>query len=112
MSSQSARQRVPSVVLFIALFLALSTTALYAAASGAVSDSQPAAAQPARPAPLALPQLTQPLVLRPAVTAHRPAALVPLYISFAALEALDAHSTIAGLGNGAQEANPAMSGLA
>lgn len=110
MSSQSARERVPSVVLFIVLFLALSTTALYAAtAATTASDNQPAAAQPA---PAAEPRLMQPLVLQPTLTMHRPAALVPLYVSFAALEGLDARSTLTGLGHGAQEANPVMSGLA
>jgi Domain of unknown function (DUF5658) len=41
----------------------------------------------------------------------RPPALIPLYGSFIALEALDVHSTRRGLANGAVEANPAMSGL-
>ncbi|HXW04272.1 MAG TPA: DUF5658 family protein [Vicinamibacterales bacterium] len=38
----------------------------------------------------------------------RPAALLPLYVSFGALQALDAHSTSRALSNGAVEANPAM----
>lgn len=36
----------------------------------------------------------------------RPALLPALYVSFAALQAYDAHSTITGLRNGAREANP------
>ncbi len=62
---------------------------------------------------------------RPAITTHvetdasvsvqkterRPSALIPLYASFVALEALDVHSTSRALANGAVEANPAMSGL-
>ena len=42
---------------------------------------------------------------------RRPPALIPLYASFIALEALDVHSTSRALANGAVEANPAMSGL-
>src|SRR5438552_19114659 len=42
---------------------------------------------------------------------RRPPALIPLYASFIALEALDVHSTSRALSNGAVEANPAMSAL-
>ena len=42
----------------------------------------------------------------------RPGALVPLYASFATLQALDAHSTSRALDQGAVEANPMMKGLA
>ena len=38
----------------------------------------------------------------------RPGALVPLYVSFAGLQALDAHSTIRALRSGASEANPLL----
>lgn len=38
--------------------------------------------------------------------------LVPLYLSFAALQALDAHSTFRALDAGGAEANPLMAGLA
>lgn len=44
--------------------------------------------------------------------AARPAPLVPLYLSFAALQALDAFTTIRALDRGAVEANPVMSGIA
>jgi hypothetical protein len=44
--------------------------------------------------------------------AERPAALVPLYVSFAVLQGLDAHSTSESIGRGAVEANPLMKGLA
>jgi hypothetical protein len=37
---------------------------------------------------------------------ERPAALVPLYITFAALQAVDVHSTMSAVGNGGREANP------
>jgi hypothetical protein len=36
----------------------------------------------------------------------RPAALVPLYLTFAGLQALDVHSTMAAVGAGRREANP------
>lgn len=38
--------------------------------------------------------------------------LVPLYISFATLQALDAHTTIHALNHGAREMNPMMQGIA
>lgn len=49
----------------------------------------------------------------PAVRQHerRPAALIPLYASFVALEALDVHSTRYALARGGVEANPAIRGL-
>jgi len=43
---------------------------------------------------------------------HRPAALVPLYVSFGVLQGLDVHWTVRALENGAVEANPLMKGLA
>ena len=43
---------------------------------------------------------------------QRPAALVPLYISFGVLQGLDVHSTLRALETGAVEANPLMQGLA
>jgi hypothetical protein len=46
------------------------------------------------------------------VAQQRPRALVPLYVSFAALQGLDVHSTTRALRNGAVEANPLMKGLA
>jgi hypothetical protein len=42
----------------------------------------------------------------------RPAALVPLYVGFGALQALDAHSTLTSMSNGAYEVNPLMRGAA
>jgi len=44
--------------------------------------------------------------------AKRPAALVPLYFGFGALQALDAHSTLTATQTGAYEANPLMRGAA
>lgn len=48
----------------------------------------------------------------PSDSARRPRILVPLYASFAALQALDAHSTLAALHAGHREANPLMRGIA
>jgi hypothetical protein len=42
---------------------------------------------------------------------HRPAPLVPLYASYASLQALDIHSTIRALQRGAVETNPVMKGI-
>jgi hypothetical protein len=42
---------------------------------------------------------------------RRPDALVPLYVSFCALQVLDAHSTWRALDRGAVEANPALRGV-
>jgi hypothetical protein len=44
----------------------------------------------------------------PAPPSRRPAALVPLYISIASLQALDVDSTFKALGRGGVEANPIM----
>ena len=41
----------------------------------------------------------------------RPAALPALYVSFAVLQGLDAHSTLSAVGAGRTEANPALRGL-
>ena len=43
--------------------------------------------------------------------ARRPALLVPLYVSFAAMQVLDITSTQHALANGGVEGNPAMSGI-
>lgn len=45
---------------------------------------------------------------QPRVT--RPAALLPLYVSFGALQAADAHSTMRAMGRGSVELNPLMMG--
>jgi uncharacterized protein DUF5658 len=42
------------------------------------------------------------------VRERRPGALVPLYVSFSALQVLDLHSTAGALGRGAVEANPVV----
>src|SRR5581483_9237934 len=42
----------------------------------------------------------------------RPAALVPLYVGFSALQVLDAHSTLVATSSGGVEGNPLMRGAA
>lgn len=42
---------------------------------------------------------------------RRPAVLPVLYVSFAALQALDAHSTLTAVAAGGNEANPALKGI-
>lgn len=50
--------------------------------------------------------------LHAVAVARRPPALIPLYSTFAALQAADAHSTTLALRQGATEMNPLMSGVA
>jgi hypothetical protein len=45
------------------------------------------------------------------VAPHRPVALVPLYASFATLQALDVDSTLRAVTRGGREGNPVLSGL-
>jgi hypothetical protein len=55
----------------------------------------------------------QSLQLRPTVPApERPKALIPLYVSFGTLQAIDVHSTARALERGAVESNPIMKGFA
>jgi hypothetical protein len=42
---------------------------------------------------------------------HRPAALMPLYVTLATLQALDVDSTMRALRNGGREANPVVGGI-
>lgn len=105
MSGQSGRPRVPSVALFVVMFLVLSVTALYAAtpSTTAAAASATDESAPAQPLPLFAP--------KPVLATHRPAALIPLYVSFATLQALDARSTVSALAKGATEANPLLGGV-
>lgn len=50
--------------------------------------------------------------LAPVPEPQRPGALVPLYVSFAALQLVDVHSTSRALERGSGEANPLMKGFA
>jgi hypothetical protein len=50
--------------------------------------------------------------LAPAATSSSRGVLVPLYVSFAALQALDAHSTLRGIHRGAVERNPMLRSIA
>lgn len=117
MSSYSpARRRKPSVCLLVTVFFVLSVAAVYAADSSTAGKSdQPATADAsasAAPVTAQASQLAQSLITRPRLLTHRPNALIPLYAGFAVLQALDAHSTISAIGNGAVEANPLLGGVA
>jgi len=48
---------------------------------------------------------------QPAAAEKRPALLLPLYVSFGALQVLDAHSTLRATTHGAREANPMIGAL-
>jgi uncharacterized protein DUF5658 len=56
------------------------------------------------------PRLTAMVVTEPAT--ERPAALMPMYIGLAALQAFDGYSTYRGVHSGANEQNPLVGGLA
>jgi uncharacterized protein DUF5658 len=85
---------------------------------GTFGLSAPLAAQEAAlPRTTAIPDATVPgrpgaTVLPPESPKPRPAALMPLYVSFGALQLIDVHSTSRALDRGAVEANPLMKGLA
>jgi len=61
-------------------------------------------------APIAA-SIDAPVLAQPAVPAQRPPALVPLYVSFAALQALDIHSTLRAAQFGGREANPIVGSM-
>ena len=97
-----------------------------AGSAGRLSAQEPAPATPddgagatlaapassAAPAPIAAAALSSPVIAavgRP--HQRRPDSLVPLYVSFGALQALDLHSTFRALDHGAVEANPVLQGV-
>jgi len=87
---------------------------LFAVSSTAHAQDRVVAADDAAPAvqqPATMIHVDRDATVSVQRTERRPPALIPLYASFIALEALDVHSTRRGLANGAIEANPAMSGL-
>jgi hypothetical protein len=61
--------------------------------------------------PLVPGAVTSASLVPPAPGSQRPSALVPLYVSLAALQASDIHSTLKALNRGAVEANPIMRGV-
>src|SRR4051812_32137898 len=72
-----------------------------------VDGARPGSAQQA-PSASALPS---PPPVNATEAVHRPALLVPLYMSFAALQALDIHSTLRAPQFGGREANPMLQGV-
>ena len=99
-----ARPLLGSVVLCSALGLASPADAQTVAA-----PPQPAAFEAPATA-VVMPPL--PVLSEPASVVRRPAALLPLYVSFAGLQLADVHSTSRALDRGAFEANPLMKGFA
>ena len=84
-----------------------------------VSGGYAAAQEPEAPvlrivAEQAVPAVAPPVSAPPEVVRaeqHRPGALVPLYVSFGALQILDARSTLHAVDRGGVEANPVMKGV-
>jgi len=96
--------RTAAAVSLLALAFAVPAAAQEPAPSlreAAETAALPPAAQPIRPERDATPDSTR-----------RPAPLVPLYVSFSALQVLDTHSTSQALARGGVEANPVMKGFA
>src|SRR5262245_45226639 len=97
----------------VAALIAVLTCSSPAAAQDAVSatmESMSAAVVTEASAP----QMKLPVPATPssaAAASSRPAALIPLYASFIALQVLDLHSTAYALDRGAVEANPAIQGF-
>jgi Domain of unknown function (DUF5658) len=90
------------------LLCLLGTPAVAAAQGNALPTVREAAETAARQMAASTPQAPAEV----GVHQRRPAALLPLYISLATLQALDVHSTARALADGAVEANPLMKGLA
>ena len=77
--------------------------------SATVPENSNDAVLPASDVADAGPRVASPFVLTAPLASPRPAGLVPLYISFAILQALDLDSTIRAIRNGAgREANPML----
>jgi hypothetical protein len=73
----------------------------------------PAVLFPATPVANTAEAAVSPLTnFRPSFDMRRPALLPAMYVATAALQALDAHSTLTALKGGAREANPMMAGVA
>ena len=65
----------------------------------------------AEPTQLSAPAPSLPKAAERGPAQHRPDSLVPLYVSFGALQVLDTHSTWRALDHGAVEANPMLKGV-
>ena len=87
--------------LLVSLLVCVSMMGRPKIGDGAADDAKTAA--PAPPSAVAISE--------PEIAPHRPAALVPLYISFATLQALDVHSTLRAPAFGGREANPIVDGM-
>lgn len=100
--------RCPCLVVLVVVLGYAGQTAAQDAVPGTTGIIS-AAVEAQASAPLPRPQ---PTVLSAGTSADaRPAALIPLYASFVALQVLDMHSTMYALDRGAVEANPAVKGF-
>jgi Domain of unknown function (DUF5658) len=89
--------------------VAIFSTAVVAAQENSAPPDEPATALTESMAAIQSSPVAAPVVR---ASEPRPAALVPLYASFIALQLLDLHSTHAAVTGGAVEANPALAGFA
>jgi hypothetical protein len=104
-------------VRFAVLRLHVATLFVVALAAAPAAAQQPAAPAFPEAVEASIAEFAQLAVQPPAPLAapaqqERPAALMPLYASFVALQGMDAHSTTRGLSRGAVEANPIMNEVA
>jgi hypothetical protein len=109
--SPAARRLLPPCLVVLSFLLAgipefpaLGRALARAFPAASVAQAPPVVQPPAAPAQPSVPASEPPAAGR--------GALVPLYASFVALQALDVHSTVRALNGGATEANPLLSGLA
>jgi hypothetical protein len=106
------------LVVYLAIVPFILSTATRAAALGddPVETNPPAVALPAtsiaqsfaliHPSPTELPAFTA-----APESGRRPAALLPLYVSFTALQLADVHATLSALNAGGREGNPVFTGI-
>jgi hypothetical protein len=101
---------------FLRLAAVIAFSSCAAAASAQEPSLGPVAAiqfQAAAPAPPPVtPSLDTANFHAVKIAPRRPAILLPMYVSFASLQVLDAHSTLRALDRGAVEANPFMRSVA
>ena len=102
----------------VAFVLLIFSTVTMASAAHPVDDetNPPAAAVPATAiaqsfAPIDPSSTAPPAPTAPPGPAKRPAALLPLYVSFTALQFADVYSTLSALNAGGREGNPVFAGL-
>lgn len=108
----SSRRRVPNACRYTCLSLILLGVPMVAVAQE--SATSPLSVSPIADATLAAASTQTISEVRRGDIDAEPTrgVLVPLYVSFASLQALDAYSTIHAMNHGAREMNPMMQGIA